>query len=70
MEIKVSLSQLKKEVKTRHSYMAFLVDEVKHDTSKIDILQQPSYDYYTLIEDIVSHYQSIIDLQAHIDEIK
>ena len=44
---------LKSLIKNSYKHMKFLADEMKNDTSKIDIIHNPKSNYDNLINDII-----------------
>ena len=39
--------------------MKFLAEEIEKDTSKIDIVQNPKYDYTNMVDLMIFHYKKL-----------
>jgi hypothetical protein len=62
MDSKKKHKFLKQQVSSRHPGLQFLIEEIVADTSKIDIIQNTSYDYNNMVEEMIGHYQKLQDL--------
>jgi hypothetical protein len=56
-------------VTSKHPGLQFLVDEIGNDTSKIDIVQNPNYDFNSMVEDMIGQYQKLQDLDEFFPDL-
>ena len=54
--VKKGKDYLQTQVSQKHPGLQFLIEELSTDTSKVDLISNPNYDYKNMVEDMIGHY--------------